>query len=162
MLRCVLPALVFGAVAITFFLVGVRLEPMFDGPRRERPAEARGLAEAPALRLAKQAPLNSGANHKDAIQSGVVPLPSAAAVTPAAPAPGPAAEAIEKPSTVSGTDPDSDTNFVEMKNLPEVAGQAEGNIAEARDVDMIGEQGVPVPDQTNATTDSASSGKSDN
>jgi len=120
--------------------VGVRLEKALEAPRREQAAEARGLVAPPALRLSPPAPTNSGAPRQDAVATFTVP--PAASIVPDAPP----LEEDEKPSTVSGKDPETDVDFVELKNLPTVMGQAEDLTEPARDVNMIDELGVPVPD----------------
>lgn len=145
-------SLIIGVVAVAGFFIGSRIEPMIDGPARAYPAEARGIATAPTKPLAKAEPLNSGSAHNEAIQSGTAPeaaeAPAAVAI---AAAPAPATE--DKPSMVSGKDPESDAEFIEMKNLPEVQGEAEPDATPGRDVDMIGEQGVPIPDKSGTEAD---------
>ena len=147
------PYVLYCAVAALGFLAGNRLEPILYASSRPLAAEARGIATPSAPRLTSAAPFNSGAVHKDAIDSGAVPAaPTIAEATPAETT----AESEPKPSLVSGTDPDSNTDFVELKDLPVVQGQG-GDSTPARDVDVIGDDGVPVPDKSDAgTTDKAS------
>ena len=155
MLYRVPPYVIYCAVAGLSFLIGDRIEPMFEG--RSHAAEARAIATAGQLRMNRTALLNSGPAHNDAIQAGAAtPAPAIAEATPV-----PEAEDAmaakpeqEKPSIVTGTDTDSNTDFVEMKDLPVVEGQGGTDATPGRDVDVIGDGGVPVPEK--GETDKAS------
>lgn len=150
MLSRVPRVVIYCAVAAVSFYVGGRIEPLLLERGGAMPAQAAALNGPAALRLGEPAPINSGALHNDAIQSGAAaeePAPEPVKVEAKA-------EPDEKPSTVSGRDPESDTEFVEMKNMPEVQGQG-GDATPGRDVDMIGEQGLPVPDAKSGSPDAS-------
>ena len=148
MLSSVPRIVIYAAVAAVSFYAGGRIEPLLFERGGAQAAQAGTLGGPAALRLGGQAPINSGALHNDAIQAGA----AAQSIEAEAPEPVPVAvkaeaapEADDKPSTVNGRDPETDAEFVEMKNMPEIQGQgADPN--PGRDVDMIGEVGLPVPD----------------
>ena len=149
MLSSVPRIVIYAAVAAVSFYAGGRIEPLLFERGGAQAAQAGTLGGPAALRLGGQAPINSGALHNDAIQAGA----AAQSIEAEAPEPVPVAakaeaapEADDKPSTVNGRDPETDAEFVEMKNMPEIQGQGETDTTPAREVDMIGEVGLPVPD----------------
>jgi hypothetical protein len=153
MLSRVPRVVIYCAVAAVSFWVGGRMEPLLLERGKALPAQAAALAGPAALRLGEPAPFNSGVIHNDAIQAGAVAeQPASEPVALQA-----KAEGDEKPSIVTGRDPETDAEFVEMKHMPEIHGQGETDPAPARDVDMIGEQGLPVPDSKNGSTDASAS-----
>jgi hypothetical protein len=151
MLRRVSPIMQYFAAAVVCFFAGVRMEPMMDGSAREHAAEARALPGPAALRLGDRELLNSGIMHNEAIQAGgaqaILTEPPTPAQVPALAPPAESAAQLDvpKPSTVNGNDPETGNDYVELKDLPEVQGMG-GESEKARDVDMIGDEGVPVPD----------------
>ena len=90
------PYVLYCAVAALGFLAGNRLEPILYASSRPLAAEARGIATPSAPRLTSAAPFNSGAVHKDAIDSGAVP--AAPTIAEATPAEEPAEEVAAAPS----------------------------------------------------------------
>lgn len=102
MLRRLQPVLLMAAVAVVFFFCGAKVETWF-----ERPASAGTLVAAK---------LPAG--------------PAIAAKT--APAPAVEAAGTPAPAVESGVDPETQVEFYQVKDLPEIAGQGQ-------DVDMIDE-----------------------
>jgi len=156
MLRRVSPAVQYCAAAVVCFFVGVRIEPVMDGSIREHAAEARALPGPVALRLGGDELLNLGTAHNEAIRAGgaqaTLADPAQPLQIPALAPPAESAAKLEEPkaSTVSGNDPETGDDYVELKDLPEIQGQG-GENEKARDVDMIGDEGVPVPDSNSDT-----------
>lgn len=187
MLRRVPPVVLYSTVAALCFFVGTRIEPVFEGSAKEHAAEARALSGPAKVSLkpgdkignrellntapvhdeaAQQAPAQPDAKQPDAAQAVLAappaPAPVIAETVPAAtPAPAATPEASEQkpePTTVTGQDPDTGNDFVELKDLPEVQGQGGAAEKKGRDVDMIGEEGLPAPEDGSNGAPSRSSG----
>ena len=109
-------------------------------PAEVAPAALRlgSAQQPPAAPAVASAPATAPAPATSAPPPAMAALP--AAPEPAAPPPeaAPSAETA-KPSAESGKDPESDVEFYEMKNMPEVQGEAEPTSPRGRDVDMIDE-----------------------
>lgn len=174
MLRRVQPVLLLGTVALVCLYAGARIEPMLERvfgnkpaaamvpPAKLRGATATAAVTPAALRLSPAAPPIEPAPPPLEAAPAAAPVaaianapadnePAPAAAAPVAPAPSAdaAAEAEVKPTNVSGKDPETDIEFYEMKNLPEVEGAQEDkpDATPGRDVDMLDEPGgVPLPE----------------
>ena len=150
MLRQAHPGLLYGAIAMVCFVLGVAIEPWIE-PRAEA-----GIPVAAGKLLGRhQNALNSGSAHKDAITSEIAATASVS-LDDADAAAEPAIDTDPPPSTATGTDPEQNVDYFEMKNQLPQEGEATADSEPAREVDMIDEPGLPVLDAPDPSATEAS------